>query len=223
MVQGRITHEVAPHEITEHELLNMIMPVGLRSEDVAATSDPATSRKTSPKTQPKPRRRRPAPVTDPRRRATAVPGTPALIVGGAGPGRGHQSVAPIVGEAIADAVDGQHVARPARVGLELAAQVLDVRVDRPLVRLEGDPVQRVEELRPGEDAARAAPRGSRAAGTRSASARRPCRRPRPASAAGRGRRRRHGSSRPPRAAGSARRRTARTRATSSRGLNGLVR
>ena len=44
----------------------------------------------------------------------------------------------IVGEAVADAVHGQDVARLARIGLELAAQVLDVRVDRPLVRLEGD-------------------------------------------------------------------------------------
>ena len=33
MVQGRITREVAPHEITERELLDMIMPVGVRSEE----------------------------------------------------------------------------------------------------------------------------------------------------------------------------------------------
>ena len=33
MVQGRITREVAPHEVTEHELLDMIMPVGVRSEE----------------------------------------------------------------------------------------------------------------------------------------------------------------------------------------------
>jgi ABC-type sugar transport system ATPase subunit len=32
MVQGRITREVAPHEVTEHQLLEMIMPVDARSE-----------------------------------------------------------------------------------------------------------------------------------------------------------------------------------------------
>ena len=32
MVQGRITREVAPHEVTEHQLLEMIMPAGVRSE-----------------------------------------------------------------------------------------------------------------------------------------------------------------------------------------------
>ena len=32
MVQGRITNEVAPHEVTEHQLLEMIMPAGIRSE-----------------------------------------------------------------------------------------------------------------------------------------------------------------------------------------------
>src|ERR1700733_12009724 len=32
MVQGRITREVATHEVTEHQLLEMIMPAGIRSE-----------------------------------------------------------------------------------------------------------------------------------------------------------------------------------------------
>jgi ABC-type sugar transport system ATPase subunit len=32
MVQGRITREVAPHEVTEHQLLELIMPAGVRSE-----------------------------------------------------------------------------------------------------------------------------------------------------------------------------------------------
>jgi ABC-type sugar transport system ATPase subunit len=32
MVRGRITREVAPHEVTEHQLLEMIMPAGVRSE-----------------------------------------------------------------------------------------------------------------------------------------------------------------------------------------------
>jgi hypothetical protein len=38
------------------------------------------------------------------------------------------------------------VARFARVRLDLAAHVLDVRVDRPLVRLEGDAVDGIEQL-----------------------------------------------------------------------------
>ena len=35
MVQGRITREVAPHEVTEGQLLDMIMPLGGRSERLA--------------------------------------------------------------------------------------------------------------------------------------------------------------------------------------------
>ena len=63
------------------------------------------------------------------------------------------AIPPVVGETVTHAVDGQHVARPARVGLDLAAQVLDVRVDGALVRVEGDAVERVEELGTGEDPA----------------------------------------------------------------------
>src|SRR5918995_7283172 len=57
-------------------------------------------------------------------------------------------------EAVADAVDRLHVAGLARLRLDLAAQVLDVGVDRPLIRLEGDAVQHVEQLSPREDASR---------------------------------------------------------------------
>ena len=59
---------------------------------------------------------------------------------------------PAVRHAVADAVDGEEVPRRARVGLDLAADVLDVGVDRPLVRLEGHAVDRVEQLRAREDA-----------------------------------------------------------------------
>ena len=48
-----------------------------------------------------------------------------------------ESGASCFGQSIPDAVDRQDVARLARVGLDLAAQVLDVRVDRPLVGFEG--------------------------------------------------------------------------------------
>ena len=53
---------------------------------------------------------------------------------------------PLVREPVANALDGQDVAGLAWVGLELAADVLDVRVDCPLVRLERDAVDGVEEL-----------------------------------------------------------------------------
>src|SRR5207244_5564744 len=60
----------------------------------------------------------------------------------------------VIREAIPDAVDGEQITWLARVGLELAADVLHVRVDRALVRLEGDAVDRVEELRAGEHTTR---------------------------------------------------------------------
>ena len=50
------------------------------------------------------------------------------------------------GQRVADAVDRQHVAGSGHVRLELAAQVLDVPVDRPLVRLQAEAVDRVEQL-----------------------------------------------------------------------------
>src|SRR6185503_18173698 len=58
-----------------------------------------------------------------------------------------------LGDAIADAVHGLDEARPRGVRLELAADVLDVRVDGALVALEGHAVHRVEKLGAGEDAA----------------------------------------------------------------------
>src|SRR5438552_12745884 len=59
----------------------------------------------------------------------------------------------VVGEAIADAIHGQQVTRLAGIGLELAADVLHVRVDGAFVGLEFDAVHRVEQLRAREDAA----------------------------------------------------------------------
>src|SRR4029079_9829275 len=69
------------------------------------------------------------------------------------PGRGRAASRALVREAVADAVDRQQVARRAWLGLELAPDVLDVGVDRPLVRLERDPVDGVEQLGAGEDPA----------------------------------------------------------------------
>src|SRR5215210_1177199 len=57
-----------------------------------------------------------------------------------------------IGEPVADAVDSEQVAGVAGSGLDLLAEVLHVGVDRPLVGLEGDPVDRVQELAAGEDA-----------------------------------------------------------------------
>src|SRR5262245_39386999 len=96
------------------------------------------------------------------RHATPATGaTPASRRGTAGQGRSRgwggvrrrDRSRAVVREAIADAVHRQQVARRPRLRLELAANVLDVGVDRPLVRLEGDAVDRVEELGPGEDPA----------------------------------------------------------------------
>ena len=67
--------------------------------------------------------------------ATLIDGRPGLVIG-----------PPRVGESVADSVDREDVARQARIRLELSAEVLDVRVDGPLVRLEGNAVNRVEEL-----------------------------------------------------------------------------
>src|SRR5450759_2603477 len=59
-----------------------------------------------------------------------------------------------LGEPVSDAEDGQQVPRPSRVRLDLFPDVLDVRVDCALVRLESDPAHGVEQLRPREHAAR---------------------------------------------------------------------
>ena len=57
-------------------------------------------------------------------------------------------------EFVADAVHGQHVSWLARIGFELAAKILDVRVDRAIERLDlvaSDPVEQLARVntRPG--------------------------------------------------------------------------
>src|SRR5258708_13747578 len=58
----------------------------------------------------------------------------------------------VVPEAVPHAMDRLQVVRLARIGLELAADVLHVRVDRALVPLEPHAVDRVEEPRARESA-----------------------------------------------------------------------
>ena len=57
-----------------------------------------------------------------------------------------------VRERVSDAVHGPDVAGRTRIGLQLAAEVADVAVDRPLVRLEREAVYGVQELRARPDA-----------------------------------------------------------------------
>src|SRR5712692_4118899 len=61
-----------------------------------------------------------------------------------------------VREAVSDAVSGEKIARRAWVGLDLPPDVLDVRIDRPLVGFEGDPADRAQQLGAGKDAPRLA-------------------------------------------------------------------
>src|SRR6266508_333607 len=61
-----------------------------------------------------------------------------------------------IGEPVPDAVDGEQVPGASRHRLELLADVLDMGVNRPLVGLERDAVDRVQELATGEHAARLA-------------------------------------------------------------------
>src|SRR6266576_3406140 len=77
---------------------------------------------------------------------------PATRVGG-GPAAGPSAASSRsrFGEPVADAEHGLDV-----LSTDLLADVLDVRVDRALVRLEGDTAYGVQELRPGEYAARLA-------------------------------------------------------------------
>src|SRR5579884_1312160 len=58
-----------------------------------------------------------------------------------------------VAELVSHPEHGLDVARLARIGLQLVAQVLDVAVDRPLVALERRTLHAVEELLAGPDAA----------------------------------------------------------------------
>src|SRR2546422_5189426 len=55
------------------------------------------------------------------------------------------------GEFVAYAVHGLNVPRPARIRLEFATDVLDVRIDGAFVRFKRDPVHLVEELPAGKD------------------------------------------------------------------------
>src|SRR5438045_478501 len=59
-----------------------------------------------------------------------------------------------LGELVADAVHRQHVARICRLRLDLAPQILDVRIDRALERLDRLAPNRIEQLRAGEHAPR---------------------------------------------------------------------
>src|SRR5438093_6754379 len=71
---------------------------------------------------------------------------------GRSPGRGWPSGS-LIGEPIAHPVHREEVSRLPRGGLDLPPDVLHVRVDGALVRLDGDAVDRVEQLGPGEHAA----------------------------------------------------------------------
>src|SRR5204863_604833 len=57
-------------------------------------------------------------------------------------------------EAVADPVDRKQIARSRGIRLQLVPDVLDVRVDRALVRFECHAVHGIEELRPREDPTR---------------------------------------------------------------------
>src|SRR5262245_32877269 len=79
--------------------------------------------------------------------------------GGKGSSGGHHGGGPPrqrpnsgIGEPVADAVDGQDVAGGAGLGLDLAADVLHVGIDRALVGLDRHAVHRVEQLPAGEHA-----------------------------------------------------------------------
>src|SRR5919109_4097567 len=84
--------------------------------------------------------------------------SPATIWGGFGAPASARASVPgslvELGEAVADPVDGEEVTGRRGVRLQLASDVLHVCVDRALVRLERDAVERVEELRAGEHAPR---------------------------------------------------------------------
>src|ERR1700737_3122033 len=60
---------------------------------------------------------------------------------------------PRVRESVSDAKHRQQVPGIVRVGFDLPPQVLDVRVDRALVRLKSDASNRAEKLRAAEDTA----------------------------------------------------------------------
>jgi len=55
---------------------------------------------------------------------------------------------------VADPVHGEDIAGMVRSGLQLLAQVLDVRVDGPLVAFEGIPLDLIDQLQTREGTAR---------------------------------------------------------------------
>src|SRR5262245_45043452 len=92
------------------------------ASDATMLASAATSSTTKRKTPKTPRRnRRPA-----SKRPSRTHG------GGPEPQGGPCPCSSGIGEPVADAVDGQHVARTAGLGLDLLAQVLHVRVDGAL-------------------------------------------------------------------------------------------
>ena len=56
-----------------------------------------------------------------------------------------------ISELVADAVHREDQLRALGIGFDLAPKILDVRIDRPLVGLELDSVDGVEQLRAGVD------------------------------------------------------------------------
>src|SRR5258708_33080266 len=72
----------------------------------------------------------------------------------------HSSSAGWICESVADAENRQNKTRRTRVRLDLSPDVLDVSIDRPLVRLECDPMHRIQQLRPREYPARLPRHGS---------------------------------------------------------------
>src|SRR5882672_10063948 len=61
-----------------------------------------------------------------------------------------------LGESVADTEDGEDESGRSRIGLDLLPHVLDVGVNRPLIRLEGDAADSVQELSACEHPARLA-------------------------------------------------------------------
>src|SRR5262249_49653112 len=62
-------------------------------------------------------------------------------------------------ELVADTVHGHDVVGISRIWLHLAAEVLDVRIDRTLVALESVALNAIDQLHPGEDLVRVAGQG----------------------------------------------------------------
>src|SRR5215472_3944323 len=109
-----------------------------------ATSIQATTRATATSNNCRRKRRRASgePVS------TGGPGSPSGRRDGRSAGRS------VIGEAVADAVNRQHVAGPVGIGLQLSTNVLDVRVHRPFVGLDHHTLDRIEQLGPREYPAR---------------------------------------------------------------------